>query len=211
MNVELQRNAGPNPMTGEQFRSFQEKRPENERWELIAGFAMMMPPPKLAHNVIASNLERLLKAALTDHDPTRLAIQRAGIDLPGVDDYKPEPDVVVIDAEFEATQRYVDRVYLAAEIVSSTDDEVVPESGQRKIEEKRGIYLQHAPCEAVLVIEQERMEVRVDVRTGGGWQPQQKLGGEDVLHLPAFGLRCAVSELYENTPLKPKPNKRHTV
>jgi Putative restriction endonuclease len=60
----------------------------------------MMAPLTLAHQVIAGNLQRLLDAALEDHAPTLNVIQRAGVNLaPAVEDYDPEPDMVVIDAE----------------------------------------------------------------------------------------------------------------
>jgi Uma2 family endonuclease len=51
-------------MSGAEFRAFQARRPDHERWELLGGVAMMMTPPTIAHNQIASNLERLLNAAL---------------------------------------------------------------------------------------------------------------------------------------------------
>jgi Uma2 family endonuclease len=119
-------------MTGAQFRVFQDGRPDHERWELIAGVAMMMTPPKLAHNIIAGNLERLLTAALAAHDPKRLATQRVGIELAGIDDYKPEPDVGVIDADYRAEQRYVDRIYLAAEVVSRRTATLLPRPVQKR-------------------------------------------------------------------------------
>jgi putative restriction endonuclease len=61
-------------MSGTEFRSFQAGRPDYERWELVGGVAMMMTPPTIAHNQIASNLERLLKVALEQHAPSLLAI-----------------------------------------------------------------------------------------------------------------------------------------
>jgi hypothetical protein len=54
------------------------------------------------------------------------------------------------------------------------------------------------------------MEVRVDVKAENGWT-SQTLNGADELHLPAFGLRCDVADLYEGTPLNPRPTHRHTV
>ena len=62
-------------MTGAQFRSFQETRPDHERWELVKGVPIMMVPPTISHQRIAGNLERLLNDALAKHDPTRLAVQ----------------------------------------------------------------------------------------------------------------------------------------
>src|SRR5438105_12757026 len=82
------------------FRGFQEGRPEEERWELIDGVAVMMAPPTLAHQIIAGNLQRLLNEALETHAPTLIACQRAGVNVgPSVEYYDPEPDVVVIDTE----------------------------------------------------------------------------------------------------------------
>jgi len=202
MGVEIQRPARAGRMSGAEFRAFQERRPDRERWELIAGIPMMMVPPTIAHNRIAGNLERALNDALAAHDPTRLATQRLGVELAS-GDYRPEPDVAVIDATYEAKQRFVDRVYLMAEVVSDTDELRDPDTGKRWIEIKRDIYLGHAPCEAALLLEQDRMEVRVDVRTENGWL-SSTLGAADELILTRFGLRCAVSDLYEGTPLYPR-------
>jgi hypothetical protein len=115
-------------MSGSEFRSFQERRPDRERWELVAGVPMMMTPPTIAHNRIASNLERLLNDALDLHDPSRMAARRPGIEL-GSGDYRPEPDIGVIDADYDENQRFVARAYLLAEIVSGSDDVPVPGTG----------------------------------------------------------------------------------
>jgi Uma2 family endonuclease len=209
MGISLHHDAHAGRISGESFRALQAGRPDHERWELIAGVPMMMTPPTIAHNRIAGNLERLLNDALAAHDFSRLATQRPGIEL-GSGDYKPEPDVGVIDADYEAGQRFVERAYLLAEIVSATDDVQVPGTDRSWIDVKRDIYLGHAACEAVLLIEQERMEVRVDVKSGKGWH-SLKLGPNDELFLPAFGLRCPVTDLYEGTPLQPRVVPRPTV
>lgn len=196
-------------MSGERFRVFQEGRPDHERWELVAGVPMMMTPPTIAHNRIAGNLERLLNEALADHDQSRIAMQRPGIEL-GSGEFRPEPDVAIIDAEYEPGQRFVERAYLLAEIVSATDGARVPETETRWIDVKRNIYLAHAACEAVLVIEQDRMEVRLDVKTVNGWN-SQTLGPADDLNLSAFGLQCATADLYEGTPVQPRRGRKRSV
>jgi Uma2 family endonuclease len=209
MGIEIQQPTRAGRMSTERFRAFQDGRPDHERWELIAGVPMMMAPPTIAHNRIASNLERLLNDALATHDAARLATQRPGVELSS-GDYRPEPDVGVIDADYEANQRFVDRAYLLAEVVSDTDKVTVPETDKKWIDVKRNIYLAHPACEAVLIIEQDRMEVRADVKTDKGWT-SQKLGPADTLRLPGFGLTCAVADLYEGTPLQPRPSRKHTV
>jgi Uma2 family endonuclease len=206
MGIEIHPDARVGRTSGEGFRAFQNGRPDHERWELIAGVPMMMTPRTIAHNRIAGNLERLLNDALARHDRSRLATQRPGIEL-GSGDYKPEPDVGVIDADYEAGQRFVERAYLLAEIVSATDDVQVPGTERNWIDVKREIYLGHTACKAVLIIEQDRMEVRVDVKTEKDWH-SKKLGAGDHLSLPAFGLRCSVTDLYEGTPLQPRATTR---
>ena len=68
-------------MTGAQFRSFQETRPDHERWELVKGIPIMMVPPTISHQRIADNLTRLLNDALARQDPTRFAVSASGVEL----------------------------------------------------------------------------------------------------------------------------------
>lgn len=202
MGIEVEQPARAGRMSGADFRTFQDRRPDHERWELVAGVPMMMTPPTLVHNRIAGNLERLLNDALAGHAPKRVALQRPGIEL-GSGEFRPEPDVAIIDAAFEPGQRFVACAYLLAEIVSSSDDVRVPETGAKWIDVKRSIYLAHPSCETVLLIEQDKMEVRVDMRTDTGLTAQA-LSSADELHLPGLGLRCAVARIYDGTPLQPR-------
>jgi Uma2 family endonuclease len=189
----------PPRLSVELFRGFLEGRPDEERWELIDGVAVMMTPPTLAHQWIATNLQSLLNDALRSFAPTLAAYQRAGIDLgPSIQDYDPEPDVVVIDAAAnqDPDRRYADRFYLAAEIVSSSD--------RTYVESKRGVYKQHATCKCVLTVQQTRIEIRVDRRTDAGWTEQVLTAPDDLFVLADFGLRCKLAELYRGTALQPR-------
>ena len=126
----------PQPrMSVELFRSFLEGRPDEERWELVDGVAMMMAPPTYVHQQIATNLQLLLFNALEAHSPTLAVYQRGGVNFgPAFEHYDPEPDVLVVDAEVtqELERRYADRFYVAAEIISSSDG--------RRTDSKREIY-----------------------------------------------------------------------
>lgn len=190
-------------MSASEFRAFQERRPDRERWELMAGVPMMMTPPTIAHNRIASNLERLLNGALDLHDSSRIAVQRPGIEL-GSGDYRPEPDIGVIDADYGANQRFVERAYLLAEIVSGSDDVPVPGTQERWIDVKREIYLAHTHCEALLIVQQARIEARIDTKVDGDWKSANISGPSAELSLPQFGLKCLLGQLYEGTPLRPR-------
>jgi Uma2 family endonuclease len=181
----------------ELFRGFLEGRPDEERWELIDGVAVMMAPPTLAHQQIASNLHHLLYDALKTLGRTFAAHQRSGINLgPSIQYYDPEPDVVVIDVDAirDPGRRYADRFYLAAEIVSSSD--------RTYVESKRGVYKLHESCKCILTVQQDRIEVRVDRRTEAGWSEEVLEKSDDVLVLSDFGLRCHVSDLYWGTALQ---------
>jgi Uma2 family endonuclease len=181
----------------EAFRAFYESRPDEEHWELIDGVPMMMAPATFVHQRIASNLERLLNDALEAHDPGRAAYQRGGLNLrPDVDNYDPEPDIVVVDVIQVPDQRYVDRFYLAAEVVSDSDSS--------RADVKREIYKLHQNCRCVLTIRQDCFEVRKDSRTDAGWQVDILEEPDGVLALPEFGLRCTVASLYRGTPLQPR-------
>jgi Uma2 family endonuclease len=189
-------------MSVELFRSFVEGRPDEEHWELINGVAMMMAPATRAHQRIGSNLETLLNDALQNHSPTLVAYQRLGVNIgPDVQDYDPEPDVTVVDVEGE-DERYSDRFYLAAEIVSSSD--------RTRVESKREIYKLHEFCTCILTVQQKHFEVRVDLRTDAGWTEQILRKPEDLLVLSDFGLRCKLSDLYRGTRLVPRPPRQRS-
>jgi Uma2 family endonuclease len=183
-------------MTLALFRSFCEMRPDEEQWELIDGTAIMMTPPTVAHQCIASNLQQLLNQALEQNGRAFIVLQRLGVNLaPSVDDYDPEPDVAVVDAEAarDPERRYVDRFYLAAEIVSASDS--------RWIEKKREIYKLHATCAYILLVQQNRMEVLIDRRVNNEWSEERLTRPDDVLVIGEFGFRCRLADLYRGTAL----------
>jgi Uma2 family endonuclease len=183
------------PLSVEAFRNWAASRPDEERWELIEGVPMMMAPPTRDHQRIASNLERLLNDALEEmpkRTPPLAAYQRIGLNLrPFVQDYDPEPDVAVVELARGVDPRYAARFYLAAEVASSSDLPV--------IEGKREVYKRHPTCECVVVIRQDRYEAQIDLRSPDGWMRETLTSPDDELVLLAFGLRCALKDLYRGT------------
>ena len=185
------------PLSIVAFRTWLESRPEKERWELIAGVPMMMAPPTHDHQRIASNLERLLNDALEDHRRELTAYQRVGLNLaPVAPDYDPEPDVAVVSSDEDGDVRYSDRFFLAAEIVSRSDEKTV--------ESKRQVYQRHPDCRCVLVIRQDRFDVIVASLSGIGWTERRLTNPTDQLILEEFGLRCTLADLYRGTKLQPR-------
>lgn len=142
------------------FRTWLGSRPDEERWELIEGVPMMRTPPNRRHQRIASNLESLLNAGLKHHAPRFAAYQAIGVNIVSTVPYDPEPDVVVIREDENPDPRYAERFYLAAEILSESDEGV--------IERKRDIYRAHLSCTCILLVRQDRVEIVLDRRSGEG-------------------------------------------
>lgn len=193
-------------MSAEEFRDFQARRPDHERWELLAGVPVMMTPAKLIHNRIAENLARLLDDSFDRQSLPLIATQRSGFKSFVLDGrvYEPEPDVAVIDAEFELEQRYFDRAYLLAEIVSSSDQIGVPGTGREWIDVKCDLYRSHAPCVALLIVAQEDMAVQVELRTDEVWTSTVLTEPDAEIVIPGLQFRCRVDALYKDTPLSPR-------
>lgn len=180
-------------LTIPEFLAFYETRPDEEQWQLIDGIALLMTPPFPIHQRIARNLERLLNDSLETHRPDLCAEQRIGIELSQFAHYRPEPDILVIDLELVPGRRYVDRFYLAAEILSDSDED--------RIDLKRDYYRAHEHNRCILIVSQDRLELEVDLRTANGWSTTSLKGAEARLELADFGLSCRLGDLYRNTPL----------
>ena len=207
-------------ISGAEFRSFQEGRPDHERWELIEGVPVMMTPPFMEHNRIATNLENLLNVALMAHDATRTAIQRPGIEcawpaaivkqLGKRGDYRPEPDVAVVnDEDVVAGKRFTAEAFLLAEVVSSTDEETIRVGGERWVDVKVKLYQSHAPCEAVVLVEQDRVHLTVLSREGRGWDRRDLKDLDDPVSIPSMGLSCTVGDVYAGTRWLPRAVPGH--
>jgi hypothetical protein len=135
--------------------------------------------------------------------PSLISIQRPGLEL-GSGDHKPEADVVVIDADYAEGQRFVEKAYLLAEVVSKEDVILVPAADRPWIDVKRDVYRAHEHCEAVLIVAQDLMRVALDLRTEAGWKSSVLDGADAELVVSSMGFRCFLSELYEGTPLRPR-------
>src|SRR6267142_5326026 len=120
MNV----NAPAPPLSGtmdvDEFMAFLETRPKGEHWDLIEGVAVMMAPPTYAHQRIASNFCNLLNNAFAAQQLDLYAYFDAGVRNPGVRNFQPEPDVVVVPG-IAGYDHYSELFQLVSEILSPTN------------------------------------------------------------------------------------------
>jgi Uma2 family endonuclease len=184
-------------LTMEQFHAFRDDRPKGEKWELIDGVPIMMPPPTITHVRIARNLETLLNARLAEVRPQWQADREIGVLLKGDEKYNPEPDVTVIDTSHVLGQIYAQRFYFVAEVLSENDRKAV-------LEAKLRYYQGHENNRCVLFVRQDRVSaVQYDRLAGGSWQrrPLTRAGAE--LTFPEIGTVGRLGGLYKSTPLDP--------
>lgn len=178
--------------TADQFLAFYMTRPDEERWQLVDGLAMMMTPATIRHQRIGKNLVGLLDSALEASRSDLVAYYELGLRIPGVDDFNPMPDVVVI-ADEPSNERYVESFLLVAEVTS-------PSNTAEMIERKLELYRSHPDNLYCLTIDQDSVHVALFARENG-WRRADLRSLDDVLELPAFGFRATLAEIYRGTPL----------
>lgn len=190
-------------MTLEQFHTFRDGRPEREKWELIDGVPMMMPPPTLMHQRISGNLETLLNNRLGLVRPGWRADREIAVLLPDDLAFNPEPDVTVIDAAIEVRQIYAERFYFVAEVLSESNR---PETygGSDKpapLAAKLAYYQRHEHCRGVLIVRQDRIEATLHVRCGATWAATVLDRPASPIVIPDIGDIGSLGALYRHTPL----------
>ena len=159
-----------------QFLDFLECRPDEEKWELIDGYALMMAQPTFGHQGISGNLWRALNDRLELAKPEWLAHFEVGIEFPEYSRYRPQPDLMVVDAQSDPRRRYADRFYLVAEVLSDSDSPCV-------LAAKLAYYQDHAFNQAIVLIAQGHMSVRLLARQGAQWLERHLSAPGDMLDI----------------------------
>lgn len=180
------------PLTATDYLEFLDGRPDDERWQLIDGVAIMMAPPSLVHQRVSYNLCRLLNDAFDELRPEFGALQEVGLTVPRIDNFRPHADVAVIDADIRDTS-FADRFYLAAEVLSDSNTHTL-------IAAKRRNYQRHRDNLYVLVIDRLSFRIEVFARRNG-WLVEVLDRPEARLDLPELSFGCRVADLYKGTPL----------
>jgi Uma2 family endonuclease len=187
------------PLSGnmdvDEFMAFLETRPHGEHWELIEGVAVMMASPSFAHQRIVRNLCELLNSAFAAQRLDLFAYFDAAVRSPGVRNFQPEPDVVVVPG-IAGYDLYSERFQLVAEVLS-------PTNRRQEIDLKLRRYREAPSNLYAVVIESREYLVQVYAKRHE-WQPENLTKADDLIEMPEFGLRCHVADLYVGTPLDPQ-------
>jgi len=192
-------NVPAQPLSGnmgvDEFMAFLETRPDEEHWELIEGVAVRMAPASYAHQRIVSNMCTLLNSAFQAQHLDLFAYFDAGVRSPGVRNFQPEPDVVVVPG-VSGYNLYSERFQLVAEVLSPTNT-------RREIDLKLRRYREAPENLYAVVIEPREFRVEIHAKCNN-WQPVILTRPDDPIEMPEFGLRCFVADLYRGTPLDPQ-------
>jgi len=179
--------------TVEEYLAFIESRPDDERWQLIDGVAMMMPPPTVPHQIIAGNLAWELNALFRRQRRKLLAVQEVGLMVPSIANFRARVDMAVLDKPFRLKVPYADRFYLVMEVLpdSSTDKDIAAKSR---------CYIQHPQNLYYLLVDQDEASVEIRARAQG-WELAELKGLDAILELPEWGFRISLADLYDGMAL----------
>src|SRR6516164_9013672 len=180
MSINAPAPALPGTMDVDEFMAFLETRPDEERWELVEGLAVMQAPPSYAHQRIAYNLCELLNSVFARNRLDLFAYPRAGVRSPGVRNFQPEPDVVVVPG-VAGYDLYSERFQLVAEVLSPTNT-------RREIELKLRRYRETPGNLYAVVIEPREIRVVIYAKRNE-WQPVSLTKPDDLIEMQEFVLR----------------------
>jgi Uma2 family endonuclease len=187
------------PLSGsmdlDEFAAFLKTRPNEERWHLVEGIAMMMAPPTLAHQRIAGNLCELLNRSFAARSPDLYAYHEIAVRVPGVVNFQPEPAVVVAPG-ISGHEPYPERFFLVAEVLS-------PSNTRAEIDLKLRRYRESPDNLYTLVIDPHNFFIEIHAKSRN-WQPVKLSLPDDLVELPELSLTCRVRDLYRGTPLAPQ-------
>lgn len=186
----------------EMFHAFYNERPKEEKWELIDGVPIMMPPPTLVHQRICRNLGVMLNLHLARVKPQWQADHKIGVLQPGDERFNPEPDVTVIDADVQLGQIYAERFYFVAEVLSNSDRPETLAGSDKPIvlAAKLAYYRAHAHCRSILIVRQDRIEADLHARANT-WSTVTLKSPSDPITVPEIGAIGMLGDLYRHTPL----------
>ena len=186
----------------EMFHAFRDERPGEEKWELIDGSAIVSKRPTIVHQRICGNVEQALNERLLQIRPDRMADRAIQVLLPHDKTFNPEPDVTVIDTDIEVGQIYAERFYFVAEVLSDSNRPELVAGSDKPIvlAAKLAYYREHALCQAVLFVRQDRIEATLYARPQN-FEPRTIKNPAGRLDIPGIGDIGSLAGLYRHTPL----------
>ena len=182
------------PMTVDEFYEFTDRRPDEEKWELIDGEPILNAAPSKLHQRIVKNLLIALGALERAQSASWEVLPGLGVRVS--DTKRPEPDVVIIPrsgASPDLGERDRSDALVAFEVLS-------PSTEDRDLRWKRAAYTSLASLTHYIVIAQDAVEVVVFARDNG-FAEKRLRSLDDSVEAPALGISLPPAEIYRGTGL----------
>jgi Uma2 family endonuclease len=182
------------PMTVEDFYLFTDKRPDEEKWELIDGEPILNAPPSRLQQRIVKNLVFELTMYERKSGTSWEILPGLGVRVSATS--RPEPDVLIlprVGSSLDPQGRDRSDVIVAFEILS-------PSTADRDLRWKRSAYTGLPSLTHYVVIAQDAVDVVVFARERGFAEQRLRALG-DSLVLPSLGVSMPLSEIYRDTGL----------
>jgi Uma2 family endonuclease len=180
-------------LTVEEYLDMTDTRPNDERWELIEGVAVLNASPTNFHQIIATNIAFALSDWKAEHDVPWVPLLGIGTRVPVSPRSLPQPDMQVISLQPTVESR------------ESTDGlvlfEIISKSNTRSDQAWRlKAYSSIPNCQHYVTVTQAKPAVsRYDRATG--WTPVTVTGLQASLELPALGMAIPLKLIYRWTPV----------
>jgi Uma2 family endonuclease len=183
------------PVNVEEFYAFTDRRPDEEKWELIDGEPVLNAAPSPRHQLIVRNLVLALGNRERELRAPWMVLPGLGVRVSDTD--RPEPDVLVIPSDHPSFDQRRDRndVIVVFEILS-------PSTEGRDLRWKRAAYTRLASLTHYVVIAQDAVEVVVFAREND-FTERRIRSIEQTIELRSLGISLPVAEIYRDTGLVP--------
>jgi Uma2 family endonuclease len=182
------------PMTVDEFYEFTDRRPDEEKWELIDGEPILNAAPSRLHQAIVKNV--LFALTLRERELSAAWEVLPGLGVRVSETNRPEPDVIVLprtSASTDLASRDRSDVLVAFEVLS-------PSTKDRDLRWKRTAYTSLASLSHYVVIAQDAVEVVVFAREDG-FAEKRLRSLSDSVEVPGLGISLPLEEVYRGTNL----------
>ena len=187
------------PLSVEEYLD-RERAAVEEKHEYVDGWLISMTGASLPHNLIVSNLNALLHAALRSTE-CRAVANDFRVAMPSVDTYA-YPDIVAYCGEPEIDDEHLDMIYNPVLLVETLSHST--EGYDRG--EKFARYRQLDALQEYLLVAQDRSHVEHYVRQEASWRFTETDGVDAEIDLPSLDATLPLSEIYRDVSFESDEN-----
>jgi Uma2 family endonuclease len=183
------------PMTVDEFYEFTDRRPDEEKWELIDGEPILNAAPSPLHQWIVRNVLVALTLLERERSASWAVLPSLGVRVSETN--RPEPDLVILPrtgASLDLQGRDRSDALVAFEVLS-------PSTEDRDLRWKRTAYTSLASLTHYIVIAQDAVEGVVFVRDNG-FAEKRLRSFNDSVEVSTLGISLPLAEIYRGTGLE---------